>query len=277
VIPPFSQVFILTVCLASIALADDFKTIDGKEYKNVKVSRIEPDGLVLSSKSGISKVYFTELPKEVQDRFHYDAAKGDAYSAEQTADQEALYKQRRQAERERVEERARYWGEHGAPPQQSSSLSSGSPNRQDGQSGGAIPNSAASSPILSRVRVGPGSVPVLTLQQFEADQFSMTGRIVGIQFNFRDAYTRRVDGNWFSGDIRRYDPLTTTHRQFERAEVLIPANALSWFQGIPNDSSGAREIVAYAQVEENGSGGTVLRLLGTQIHRDMSGNGEITW
>ena len=54
----------------SIALAEDFKTISGKEYKNVKVSRVEPDGIVLVSKSGISKVYFTE----VQDRFHYDAA-----------------------------------------------------------------------------------------------------------------------------------------------------------------------------------------------------------
>src|SRR5206468_6299254 len=109
-IPPFSKFFVLIVCFASVALADDFKTIDGKEYKNVKVSRVEPDGLVLSSKSGISKVYFAELPKEVQDRFHYDAAKGDAYSAEQTANQEALYKQRQEAERQRVEERARYWG-----------------------------------------------------------------------------------------------------------------------------------------------------------------------
>jgi len=57
---------VLIVCVASIALADDFKAIDGKEYKNVKVKRVEPDGIVLVSKSGISKVYFVELPKEVQ-------------------------------------------------------------------------------------------------------------------------------------------------------------------------------------------------------------------
>jgi len=31
---------ILAALCASIALADDFKTIDGKEYKNVKVSRV---------------------------------------------------------------------------------------------------------------------------------------------------------------------------------------------------------------------------------------------
>ncbi len=74
----------LILCFASIALADDFKAIDGKEYKNVTVSRVEPDCLVLISSSGISRVYFTELPKEVRERFHYDAPKAAAYSAEQT-------------------------------------------------------------------------------------------------------------------------------------------------------------------------------------------------
>ena len=56
---------------ASLALADDFKTINGKEYKNVTVSRVEPDGIVVKTKSGISKIYFAELPKEVQQRFGY--------------------------------------------------------------------------------------------------------------------------------------------------------------------------------------------------------------
>jgi hypothetical protein len=102
-------------CVASIVLADDFKTITGKEYKNVTVKRVEPDGLVLSSKSGVSKVYFNELPKDVQERFHYDAAKGQAYSAEQTAAQEALYKQQKEAERQQTEEREKYLKEHPAP------------------------------------------------------------------------------------------------------------------------------------------------------------------
>jgi hypothetical protein len=109
---------ILIVCFASIALADDFKTIDGKEYKNVTVSRVEPDGIVLTSKSGISKVYFTELPKEVQERFHYDAAKATGFSAEQTANQEALYKQRKELEQTRGEERKKYWSEHATPDPQ---------------------------------------------------------------------------------------------------------------------------------------------------------------
>jgi len=63
------------------ALADDFKTTTGKEYKNVTVSRVETDGIVLKSKSGISKVYFVELPKEVQQRFHYNVQTPSAQDA----------------------------------------------------------------------------------------------------------------------------------------------------------------------------------------------------
>jgi hypothetical protein len=76
---------ILMALSASIVLADDIKTIDGKEYKNVTVKRVEPDGLVLSSKSGISKVYFTELPKDVQQRFNYDPASVSAQSSQRNA------------------------------------------------------------------------------------------------------------------------------------------------------------------------------------------------
>jgi hypothetical protein len=70
----FPTFVILIVCFASIVLADDFKTINGKEYKNVTVSRVEADGIVIRTKTGISKIYFVELPKDVQERFHYGSA-----------------------------------------------------------------------------------------------------------------------------------------------------------------------------------------------------------
>ena len=56
---------------ASVALAEDFKTVSGKVYKDATVSRIEADGIELKTKTGISKVYFTELPQDVQERFHW--------------------------------------------------------------------------------------------------------------------------------------------------------------------------------------------------------------
>jgi len=71
----------LVFCFTTVALADDFKLVNGKEYQDVTVNRVEPDGVVLRTKSGISKIYFVELPKEVQERFHYNAAIASAYSA----------------------------------------------------------------------------------------------------------------------------------------------------------------------------------------------------
>jgi hypothetical protein len=76
---------VLIACFASVALADDFKTINGKEYKDVTVNRVEADGIVLKSKSGISKVYFTELPKDVQERFHYNSVTVAAQSSQLNA------------------------------------------------------------------------------------------------------------------------------------------------------------------------------------------------
>jgi hypothetical protein len=65
---------VLAVLSASLALLKDFKLINGKMYKNATISRIEVDGIVFRTKTGISKVYFVELPKDVQDRFHYGPA-----------------------------------------------------------------------------------------------------------------------------------------------------------------------------------------------------------
>jgi len=80
---------------ASIALAEDFKTINGKEFKNATVSRVELDGIVLKTKSGISKVYFVELPKEIQERFHFDPEREN--SERQKAKLEAARKQQEPA------------------------------------------------------------------------------------------------------------------------------------------------------------------------------------
>ena len=77
----------LILSFTSFALADDFKLIDGREYKDATVSRVEPDGIVLRTKWGIAKVYFVELPKDEQERFRYNPAIASAYSAQQTVNQ----------------------------------------------------------------------------------------------------------------------------------------------------------------------------------------------
>ena len=62
---------ILAVLFASLAFSEDFKTVSGKVYKDATVSRVEGDGIVLKTEKGIFKVYFAELPQEVQERFHW--------------------------------------------------------------------------------------------------------------------------------------------------------------------------------------------------------------
>jgi uncharacterized phage infection (PIP) family protein YhgE len=94
-IPTF---FIL--CFTAATLAEDFKTLNGKEYKDAAITRVEPDGIVVKTKSGITKVYFAELPKEVQERFHYDSEKAASYSADQAANYAAYQKQQEETRRQ---------------------------------------------------------------------------------------------------------------------------------------------------------------------------------
>ncbi len=72
--PRKAIIAILATLSASLALAEDFKTVSGRVYKDASISRVEADGIVLRTKTGISKVYFVELPKDVQERFRYGSA-----------------------------------------------------------------------------------------------------------------------------------------------------------------------------------------------------------
>src|SRR5437867_2454761 len=107
--PHTLKVLISVFLLPAIVFADDFKTVNGKEYKNATVTQVEADGIVVRTKVGISKLYFTELPKDVQERFHYDPANAAAAQAAQVgairqANQQAeeSNKQRREAEEQKA-------------------------------------------------------------------------------------------------------------------------------------------------------------------------------
>jgi len=91
---------LLILFFTSAAFAEDFKTVNGKEYKDATVTRVEPDGIVVKTNSGVTKVYFVELPKDVQERFHYDSEKAASYSAEQAANYTAYQKQQDETQRQ---------------------------------------------------------------------------------------------------------------------------------------------------------------------------------
>jgi len=94
---------IVIVCFASVALADDFKTINGKEYKDAKVTRVEPDGIIVTFRGGMVKIYFVELPKEVQQRFGHDPDKIEAEKAAARVAEEERIEQGKVAARERAD------------------------------------------------------------------------------------------------------------------------------------------------------------------------------
>ena len=91
--------------VTSIALADDFKTNNGKEYKNATVTQVEADGIVVRTKSGISKLYFVELPKEVQQRFNYNPQQAAAFTSAQVTTVQQTNQQIEEANKQREKEK----------------------------------------------------------------------------------------------------------------------------------------------------------------------------
>lgn len=95
---------VLFFLFASIALADDFKTTKGEEYKGVTVSRVEPDGLMLTTSTGIVKVYFAELPKEIQDKYGYQPARAASFAQQDAERQRAIYEKAQADQRAKTEQ-----------------------------------------------------------------------------------------------------------------------------------------------------------------------------
>ena len=90
---PVAVVFLLVGAL-SIATdwASDIHTKDGNVYRNATVTRVEPDGIVIMTNTGVIKLNFSELPKELQQKYGYDPAKAAAFVAAE-ADKRARQQQ----------------------------------------------------------------------------------------------------------------------------------------------------------------------------------------
>ena len=103
--PRKATLLILVTTSASLALADDFKTTNGKEYKNAIVTQVDVDGIVVKAKTGISKLYFTELPEDVQKQYHYNPANAAAAQSAQVAAIERTNQQIEEANKQREKEK----------------------------------------------------------------------------------------------------------------------------------------------------------------------------
>lgn len=65
----------IVVLLATACFAADLTTLDGKTYQNIKVTRVDPDGIYIMHSAGGGKIKFTELPEDVRKQYGYDPAK----------------------------------------------------------------------------------------------------------------------------------------------------------------------------------------------------------
>lgn len=89
---------IAVVLLAGLPaiFAEDITTISGKVYRDVKVSRVMPDGLELTSTSGIVKVRATDLAAEYWRKYGFRADQVVAFEQEKAKTQDAAAQQRQQ-------------------------------------------------------------------------------------------------------------------------------------------------------------------------------------
>jgi len=209
---PLRVITFLILCLMSAALADDFKTIDGKEYKNVKVSRVEPDGVVITFSGGIVKIAFTELSPEDQKKYGYDSKA--AADFQQQAYEAGLQRAREisEAQQKTVDDRKKYWSEHATPVPSGQSVASsmqGTMLDQRPAGSSSVQGSAQDAPtgpkqliygtVLNVVNEGllvsvqemnligteriPNGAPVLLIGNFpgiyDQDKVQATGRLIG--------------------------------------------------------------------------------------------------
>lgn len=87
----FAVLSIGALIFLSPALGEDIETLNHDVYKNATISRVEPDGIVITHSAGIVKIPFSELPAEYARRFNYDKSKGEKFASEQAEAQRQLY------------------------------------------------------------------------------------------------------------------------------------------------------------------------------------------
>ncbi len=112
------------LAVAGFAGAEDLTTNEGKIYKQVTVTKVEPDGLSIMHESGTAKVLFIELPEEMQRKHGYDPAKAEEHVRERNrkrAELEAILTAAK--EKEAALKRERMMGSFAVTPETAQGIS----------------------------------------------------------------------------------------------------------------------------------------------------------
>ena len=84
-----------------------FITLDGHKYPTTNITHVDPDGLTVMTDSGIQKLTFASLPKDIQQKYNYDPKKAAEFSQlVAKAQQERIEHTRAIQEQQQAAERA---------------------------------------------------------------------------------------------------------------------------------------------------------------------------
>jgi hypothetical protein len=248
--PQKTTIAILAALSVSLALADDFKTIRGKEYKNAGVIRVESDGIVIETKSGISKIYFIELPKDVQKRFGYDTDKIEAEQAAKAAEAKRIEEQKA-AQRQRTEKGRKT---------ESKIESNVSVTRQISEEPGSTSSMTLTPRDLSFIRVVGEFTPDIMTFADPAEAADTLAKFVEwdeiAQRNNAEPFTKKINDKctfvFSGGEASRLDchgktPYATFSGEFFRYDV---ANFNELLKQLPEAKAELASKIAKAQKEE---------------------------
>lgn len=92
------KILLAVFALVGLACADDFTLTDGTEYKDVRVRRVEPDGLVIVTVDGIIKIPFSKLSEVIQKKYNFDASAAGKFASDSAAKTADLDRKAREQE-----------------------------------------------------------------------------------------------------------------------------------------------------------------------------------
>ncbi len=252
---------------------ENIKTIDGKEYKDATVIRVEPDGLMISYSRGVLKVPFTELSQDVRESYHYDPQAAATFRQQLDSAEQSRLQAMAVAQQRRAEELPR------TPPVVGSPKAPVAPASQP-----RIAPAASIRDTLSRAQLSEElrSIPSLTLTEYEDQKLRLIGRIVRITFSMRDTDPRELKGGFYESRLR--------DASISKVRVRFSAEHLPWFTNIVPyldraskslpENRGRHPVSSsvYGRVTkaEDRSHTVVLNLLGTEIYTDFNSS-RLIW
>jgi hypothetical protein len=67
--------------IGQTCIAATIRTLQGEEFKDATVSRVEPDGITVTHSTGVVKIPFTNLSADIQAKYHYDPRAAERFVA----------------------------------------------------------------------------------------------------------------------------------------------------------------------------------------------------